>query len=199
MSKLRGVSAAFLMLALFVVGILFGSRWANWRLLKSGPKIYSTPVLLKQVQSLSELVTVKYVLEKVQAEEIPSENLIGQVIGSQNKILLLAHGVVKAGIDLKEIKPEDISISDKKITMTLPPPQITDAYLDDKLTKVIDRTTGILAPPDKDLEQTTRQHAIDDIRRAARENNILKEADDRARLQLTILFHQLGFSEVEFR
>jgi hypothetical protein len=199
MSKLRGVSAAFLMLALFVVGIFFGSRWANWRLLKSGPKIYSTPVLLKQVQSLSELVTVKYVLEKVQAEEIPSENLIGQVIGSQNKILLLAHGVVKAGIDLKEIKPEDISISDKKITMTLPPPQITDAYLDDKLTKVIDRETGLLAPPDKDLEQTTRQHAIDDIRRAARENNILKEADDRARLQLTNLFHQLGFSEVEFR
>jgi hypothetical protein len=113
--------------------------------------------------------------------------------------LLLAHGIVKAGIDLKKLTANDLQINQKKITVTLPPPQITDAYLDEKLTQVIDRKTGLLAPPDKDLEQTTRQHALDDIRRAARDDGILKDADERARDQLKNLFHQLGFSEVEFR
>jgi hypothetical protein len=50
----------------------------------------------------------------------------------------------------------------------------------------------------KDLEQTARQNAVDDIRRAARSGGILKDAEERARAMLTHLFRQLGFEEVEF-
>jgi hypothetical protein len=184
---------------LFCAGLYLGSKWTLWRGFNSSPKILNAPVVLLQVQTLSELVTVKYVLEKVQAEEIPSEKLLGQVLRSENQIMLLAHGIVKAGIDLKTLKPEDLQIDQKKITLKLPQAKITDAYLDEKLTRVIDRKTGLLAPPDKDLEQNTRQHALDDIRRAARESGIFQEADERARAQLTNLFHQLGFTEVELR
>lgn len=196
---MRRVVAVLVIVVLFCAGIFLGSKWSEWRTLNTAPRILSTPVILKEVQALSELVTVKYVLEKVQSEQIPSEKLIGQLIGSENQILLLAHGVVKAGIDLKALQPDSLQINDKKIVLTLPQPQITDAYLDEKLTQVIDRKTGLLAPPDRDLEQTTRQHALDAICRAARVNGILQEADERARAQLTNLFHQLGFSEVEFR
>jgi len=42
-----------------------------------------------------------------------------------------------------------------------------------------------------------RQHAVMDIRRAAREEGILSEADERARSQLTALLLRLGFDEVE--
>jgi hypothetical protein len=49
----------------------------------------------------------------------------------RNRVLLLAHGIVKAGIDLQRSTPADVTISDKKISIKLPPPQITDAYLDD--------------------------------------------------------------------
>ncbi len=51
---------------------------------------------------------------------------------------------------------------------------------------------------DKDLEQTARQSAVNDIRRAAKISGILKDADDRAKAQLKNLFHQMGFTEVEF-
>jgi hypothetical protein len=90
-------------------------------------------------------------------------------------------------------------VSGKKIAIKLPPPQITDAYLDDKQTQVIERTTGLLRVFDKNLEQTARQNAIDDIRRAARNSGILKDAEERARAQLTSLCRRLGFEEVEFR
>jgi division protein CdvB (Snf7/Vps24/ESCRT-III family) len=81
----------------------------------------------------------------------------------------------------------------------MPPSRITDAYLDDTLTKVVEQKTGLLRSFDKDLQQTAREQAVQDINRAARNEGILKDADERARSQLTNLFHQLGFKEVEFR
>jgi hypothetical protein len=107
--------------------------------------------------------------------------------------------VVKAGIDLKKLQPEDISISGKKISLHLPPAQITDAYLDDSASQVIDHTTGLLRAFDKDLEQTARQNAVDDIARAARRAGILDEAEKRGRDELQSFFKRAGFESVEFR
>ncbi|MDB6125508.1 MAG: hypothetical protein JWQ71_4501, partial [Pedosphaera sp.] len=72
-------------------------------------------------------------------------------------------------------------------------------YLDDKQTQVVERKTGLLRAFDKDLEQNARRQAVDDLNRAARNSGILKDADERARLQLINLFRVLGYSEVEFR
>ena len=109
----------------------------------------NTATVVEQVQTLSDLVTVKYVLEKVVILE--DAKWYGE-----NRVLLLAHGIVKAGIDLKRITPDDVTISGKTICLHLPPPQIMDAYLDDKNSQVIDHATGLLRVFDKDLEQTAR-------------------------------------------
>jgi ribosome recycling factor len=106
---------------------------------------------------------------------------------------------VKAGIDLKRLQPGDVEISGKKISLRLPMPQITDAYLDDKASQVIDHTTGLLRLFDKDLEQTARQNAVDDIARAARQAGILHDAEQRAREELQTFFKQAGFEQIEFR
>jgi hypothetical protein len=198
MQKLKRAAGLFLIICIFGLGTFLGLRLSRLTGGRAVPRMYSSPVLLQQVQTLSELVTVKYIMEKVEGIEIPSENVLGKALGSENRVLLLAHGIVKAGVDLKRLKTEDLQVAGKQVRVKLPPPEITDAYLDDDLTRVIDRKTGLLAPPDKDLEQTVRQNAIDDIRRAARLGGILKDADERARFQLANLFLQLGFESVEF-
>jgi hypothetical protein len=172
-------------------GVLVGG-FIGRRFPLSGGRAYNTATLLKEVQSLSELVTVKFVIEKVVVLE--DVKWYGD-----NRVLLLAHGVVKGGVDLGRLKPEDITISGNKISIKLPPTQVIDTYLDEKKTQVIERTTGLLRTFDKDLEQTARQNAIDDIARAARLGGLKEEAETRAKEQLGALFHQLGFSEVEFR
>jgi hypothetical protein len=154
------------------------------------PKIQSTATIIQQVQTLSELVTVKYVLEKVVI--LDDIKWYGE-----NRVLLVAHGIVKAGVDLQEIKPEDVRVQDKKIVLKLPRARITDVYLDDQKTRVVDRSTGLLRAFDKDLEQNARRQAVDDLRIAARMHRIYEDAEERARLQLGNLFHQLGY-EVEF-
>ena len=85
---------------------------------------YFTTSVVHEVQALSDLVTVKYVMEKVVI--LDDVKWYGE-----NHVLLLAHGVVKAGLDLKRLQPGDVNISGKKISLKLPSPQITDAYLDD--------------------------------------------------------------------
>jgi hypothetical protein len=157
-----------------------------------GLHFWNTTSVVHEVQSLSELVTVKYVMDKVVVLE--DVKWYGD-----SRVLLLAQGVVKAGIDLKRLKPEDVDITGRKITLKLPPPQLLDAYLDDKESQVIDRTTGLLRAFDKDLEQAARKNAVDDIARAARRGGILDEAEKRGRTELESFFKRAGFEQVEFR
>jgi len=160
--------------------------------LGGGRFFWNTTSVVHEVQSLSDLVTVKYVMNKVVVLE--DVKWYGE-----NRVLLLAHGVVKAGIDLKRLKPEDVSITGKTICLKLPPTQIMDAYLDDKASQVIDHSTGLLRAFDKDLEQAARQNAVDDIARAARMGGILTEADKRGREELQNFFKRAGFESTTFR
>ena len=180
-----------LMLAIAAgVAVFCALMWVRLAGLRGPPKIQNTTTILKQVQTLSDLVTVKYVLEKVVILE--DVKWYGE-----NRVLLVAHGIVKAGVDLQQIKPEDVRLTEKKVVLKLPQARIMDAYLDEQKTRVVDRTTGLLRTFDRDLEQNARRQAVDDLRIAARYNGIYEEAGERARLLLANFFHQLGF-EVEF-
>lgn len=194
MQKLRPLVAFVLIAVIFAGGLWLGFKVPRWLGLGSTQRILGTATVLQQVQTLSELVTVKYVMEKV----IIFED-VKWYPGGDSRVLLVAHGIVKAGVDLKQLQPGDISVNGKSLSLRLPPPRITDAYLDDKETRVIERTTGLLRLFDKDLEQTARQTAVGDIHRSARNAGILKDAEVRARDQLKLLFLQLGFEQVEFR
>jgi len=178
-------------LVIFALGLFLGLLAYRWCAARAAAG-FNGPALLQKVQSLSQFVTVKYSLEKV--VEFDDVKWYGD-----SRVLLVAHGVVKAGMDLSQIAPGDIEISGKKITLALPRPRITDAYLDDHQTQIVDHSTGILRLFDKDLEQNARQRAVDELRLAASQNGILNDAAERGRSQLTILLYQLGFTEIHLR
>lgn len=189
----------FLVVAvLFLAGLYFGSKLSHLFARKGPARVYDTPVLLQQVQTLSDLVTVKYVVEKVEVWEDPPAGVLAQFVAGDNRILLLARGVIKAGVDFGQLKPADLKIDGKTIWINLPPAHITDAYLDDKETKVIERTKGFLRDFDKDLEQNIRRTAVEDMRQAASRGGILRDANERARTQLASFFKLMGFEKVEF-
>src|SRR5664280_2661157 len=126
------------------------TRWAGRG---AGLHFWNTTRVVHEVQSLSDLVTVKYVMNKVVVLE--DVKWYGE-----NRVLLLAQGVVKAGIDLKRLKPEDVAITGKKICLHLPPTQITDAYLDDAASQVIDHTTGFLRACSRSLSKARRKPVV---------------------------------------
>lgn len=152
----------------------------------------STSTVVKKVQTLSQFTTVRYTLEKLVVFDDPKWY-------GDSRVLLVAHGVVKAGINLDQIAPGDIEITGKRISITLPRPRVTDVYLDDHQTQIVERSTGLLRAFDKDLEQNARASAVEELRLAALQNGILKDAAERGRSQLTILLYQLGFTDIDLR
>jgi hypothetical protein len=167
------------LIVIFALGLFFGLltyRWYQGRSVSG----FSGPALLQKVQTLSQFVTVKYTLEKV--VEYDDAKWYGD-----SRVLLVAHGVVKAGIDLSQLAPGDVQISGKTISMTLPRARITDVYLDDRQTQIVDHTTGVLRVFDKDLEQTARRQAVEELRLAASQNGIMKDAAEKGQSELKIL------------
>jgi hypothetical protein len=178
-------------LVIFALGLFLGLM--AYRLLPSGRgATYSSTALLTQVQNLHHLVTVKYVLEKVVVYE--DAKWYGN-----SRVMLVAHGVVEAGIDLSMLKADDIHLTEDGVSVALPPPRVTDVYLDDHRTEILERTTGMLRTFDKDLEQNAREIAVAELREAAEKNGILNDATERAKTELTALFLQLGLAHAEFR
>ena len=117
--------------------------------------------------------------------------------GGDSHVTLLAHAIAKAGIDMSSLKASNFDISEHKIIVTVPTAVVTDVYLDEHQTQVLDRSTGLFRLADKDLEQNARRQAVDDIRRAALRGGIAKDAQDRAKSELTWFFHQIGYAKVE--
>jgi hypothetical protein len=194
-----------LALALVLVALFIGLMMAGLLALLivrrgTAPRIANTPSVVVQIQSLSELVTVKYVIEKVVPAETARTSTLEQFLpGRDDKIVLLAHGVVKAGVDLSRLQPGDVQVSGNTIRLELPSAVVTDGYLDDNATQVLDRQTGLLRPFDKKLEQEARQYARNEIVRAARQSGIEREANERAHEQLKKFLQSLGYKEVEIR
>jgi len=188
MSHVRLIIVGFAVICIFGCGIFIGTFFHQTP--EPQPQIQNTTTILKQVQALSELVTVKYVMERVVI--LSDVKWYGE-----NKVVILAPGIVKAGIDLRDIKPDDIKFAEKKITITIGKAKIVDVYLDDRNLQVMERSTGLFRTFDKDIEQTARRQAVADLGSAARQSGILKEAETQGHAQLKNLFKQLGFAGVE--
>jgi hypothetical protein len=156
----------------------------------------SRPSVVERVQALSKLETVHYQIEKV-ISGTSSGPLPEPLTG--DKILLVAHGEVVAGIDLSKVKPQDVEETGTAVTLTLPAPEILLSKLDNDKTHVYDRQTGIFSKPDPDLESKLRSTAEREIVQAAQEDGILSQATSNAEQTLRTLLEGLGYKDIEFK
>ena len=158
------------------------------------PEVLDTPTILRQIQGLQQLTTVEYHLERVVA--ITDPGLLGD-----ERLILIAHGVVKGGIDLSRVHPEDIYFDPGTRTaqVILPPGKILDVYLDEGQTRVFMREKPFFRKFNKDLDQLARRDAIVQIKSAAQELGIKQDAQQRAELQVRKMFELFGVRKVTIK
>lgn len=160
------------------------------------PTIMPDPVtIVNEIKTLARLETIQYTVEKVITAETGQE-LLGKLFG--DRLLLIAHGKVIAGVDLSKLTREDIQISNGLIEIDLPDPEIFAATLDNQKSHVYDRDTGLFRQGDPDLETLARQAAEEEIYQAALEDGILEQANLNAEIFLERLLDDLGFKKVLF-
>jgi hypothetical protein len=159
----------------------------------------SLPAVVQRIQRLNRLETVVYSTDTI-VEGSKSSPVLPDLLAG-DRILLVVHGQSIAGIDLAQLKPEDVRINEKNgtrsIRVTLPASQLFVTTLDNQHTRVYARSTGILVPVDQNLESDTRARAEKQLQQAALSDGILDAARKNARATVTTLLYSLGFNQVD--
>lgn len=160
------------------------------------PTVLPSPEsIIRDVRSLARLETIQYSIEKVVTAE-NRQGPLGFLFG--DRLLLVAHGEVIAGIDLSKLSAEDLRLEDGTLYVQLPPPEIFIATLNNDKSYIYDRDIGILTQGSLNLESEARRAAEDAIGESAIEDGILTQARQNAEIYLERLFETLGYPDVVF-
>ncbi|MCG3147420.1 MAG: hypothetical protein PCFJNLEI_00860 [Verrucomicrobiae bacterium] len=151
------------------------------------------PALVLQIQQLSELVTVKYSVQKMiglEEQKIP--------FGTE-RVLLTVQAKVYGSVDLKTVT---VNAGPAGLEIQLPPARIFDVAIDDRATRVWDHSLSrwaVWVSPNPDLEQSARRAALVDVELTAKQMGIISNAQVNAETSIREFLRLAGHSNVTFR
>ncbi len=156
----------------------------------------SRPNVVDRIQRLQRLGTVVYTMDKLVTGAKENPLLPNFLTG--DRLLMMVHGEVVAGIDFSNLKPDDVKVDGKQIHLHLPAAQVFSSRLDSGKTRVYSRQTGVLVPTDPNLETQVRQEAERQMQQAALADGILRTAQQNAASTIRSLLQGLGFERIDF-
>ncbi len=161
--------------------------------------IVSAPMVIEKIQRLDRLETVVYSLDTV-VESHESNPVLPDALAG-DKLLMIVHGQTIAGVDLSQLKPESVQISEsgdgRSIRLSLPPSQVFATAIDDSKSRVYQRDTGLFVGADPNLETQTRIRAQQQLQQAALSDGVLDAATKNARATVAAMLQGLGFAHVD--
>ena len=191
--KIKSYTVSTIILALSATCVYlyyFGRREAVVR------RVLDPPAVVKEIQRLSELVTVKYSIQKVvglKEEKVP--------FGSE-QVLLMVQADVLGCVDLAALNTNDVQVApNNTVTARLPMAKVLHVYIDEKQTRVWDRSKTWWTPwvPfNPELEQKARLAALEAVQAAALEMGILSNAQQNAQKTIWEFLHATGVESVRF-
>lgn len=156
----------------------------------------SQPTVVDRIQRLQRLETVTYTMDKLVTGA--KENPVLPDFLTGDRLLMLVHGEVVAGIDFANLKADDVRVDGKEVRLHLPAAQVFTVRLDSAKTRVYSRQTGLLVPTDPNLETQVRQEAERQLQEAALADGILRTAQQNAGSTISSLLQGLGFEKIAF-
>ena len=202
---MAGVALSFVaglvvaLLALLMVGRAAQSwpgSWLDSWFQRTTRTDLNQPTVVDRIQRLQRLESVVYTMDKIVTGEKQSV-ILPNFLGG-DRLLLLVHGEVIAGIDFQTLKSADVQVNGKKIHMRLPQAGLLVTRLDSSKTRVYSRQTGLLVATDPNLESQVREDAERELRRSALADGILQKAQENTRSTINSLVQSMGFEEVQF-
>ena len=162
--------------------MLLGGGWLLGRTSGGGSQKQeelSAIVLQNQISSMSELAVVTYTYTELGQYESSKEFYGVKMPFTTNRFLLTFDGVIKAGIDMTEVKV-DVDSDTKTVTVKLPGAEILSHEIDEDSVKIYDEKTSIFNPF---TVQDYTSFYVDQkktVEEKAREKGLLTEAQAQA-------------------
>jgi hypothetical protein len=144
-------------------------------------------------RDMSELATVEYTISKVvKANDGDTWYKFGK-----RKIVLSVQGYVKAGIDLSQVKEDQVVIEGKNVIIQLPRARLINLSIPPEEIKEEVEETGFFRDGFKNEEkQDLLAQAENNIRRSVDSMGILKTAEENAQLFIGNFVKRLGYENV---
>ncbi len=154
-------------------------------------------LVVGKIHAASKLATTEFTIDKI-VHGTKSKKLFWLVKLNEARFLAYSQAIIKAGIDLNKLQPDDIKIDKKKIELKLPQVEIINfSYppnkfrLDDEITENKFLNSISL----EDQEEYFRQAELD-IRNNLEYMGIVETTQQHTRSMLTGLLKSLGYSEI---
>lgn len=122
-----------------------------------------------------------------------------------NSGIVLYQGSVDAFVDLSGLTEDDLVIDEtsKKVTITLPTPQLSRPNIDPEKSKVMSQNRGVLTRLGELFSESPMQGrteldelAVDELTKAAIDSNLTETAQDNAEAFISSLVAELGYDDV---
>ncbi len=168
-----------------------------WQPSLSNANIDTSAIVIDRLRGAKELTTSVFVMEAVVPTSM--ERKLGDLSIATTKLLYIAHGEVKAGVDLSKLTAANITTDNNRLIVQLPAPEILDRQIDVTRSRVYDYDRGFLGlGPDvgTDLQTLAQRQTLEQIVTAACSRGILDDANSRAKLAITELLTATGYREV---
>lgn len=165
----------------FAVGFFSGGK-------QEKPPVLSSITVQNQLQQISQLATVRYSYTNMGQFENSNEFYGIKLPFTTKRFIVAYDGVITAGVDLSQAQ---VSVTDRKVTISLPAPQILSHEVDPNSLEVFDETTSIFNPitiEDYNGFQADQQGVMED---KAIQSGLLTQAKDQAQTAITGLISPL--------
>jgi hypothetical protein len=189
------------LLGAVVVAVVTG--WLVWRgavrtahrLTTATEESADVSQVVTRVRDLARLETAAMRVMHVGTTSQSYELIPNAIAGDE--LTLVATGDVIAGVDLSQVRSEDVRRDpDGTVVIKLPPPMILVSRLDNRETRVISRKTGLLRRADRNMEGRARDYAEAQIRNEAVRRGILNAASRNAEQKVVAFVQTLGARKV---
>lgn len=130
------IFGVLLAIVCFAVGFFSGGR-------EEKPPVLSSITVENQLQQISQLATIRYSYTNMGQFENSNEFYGIKLPFTTKRFIVAYDGTITAGVDLSQAK---VTITDQKVTIALPAPQILSHEVDPNSLEVFDETTSIFNP-----------------------------------------------------
>lgn len=206
---MRKTLTKYLVLVLLVLAVLIlfqRIKWipsfGDWFKSKS-VEIENTAIVIKEINALSQLITVTAYNEVVIDEVIKGSSLFNNPVVptllnvpdlkyADKKLVLVGKGKVLAGIDLANLTDKDIFVNGDSVSMKLPKAMILQVIINPSGYDTFEETGTWTDAEARAVKLKLRDKLIITVLR----QNILQKAADKAKLLMENFLNSLGFKKV---
>lgn len=196
----------YLIIAVSILLLIFLFQKIKW--LPSFKNIFSsqpvliekTPVIIKEINTLAQLITITYsdevVIDKTKTgnglPSIMSTGIAMILVPSSERLVIIGRGKVIAGVDLKKLQQNDVNAIGDSIHVNLPNAQILNTIVNPSGFETFDEKGEWTEAEVTELKVKIKN----EITNRALQQNILQQAGERSKNIIETFLKSTGFKKV---